>query len=125
MPLSLWYSKQQYIADHLTCLSVVQIDAYFEEDLMRSLDIYRQSSSENNTDIKKDFDTVQHLFRCCGVHGEADWKGDTPISCCTEDPCNTLNPPNWPEGCLVKLRDWFASNYVSTGAGVVTLFIIQ
>ncbi|XP_033974132.1 leukocyte surface antigen CD53-like isoform X2 [Trematomus bernacchii] len=64
-------------------------------------------------------------FRCCGVHGEADWKGDIPISCCTEDPCNTLNPANWPEGCLVKLRDWFASNYVSTGAGVVTLFIIQ
>lgn len=58
----------QYIADHLTCLSVVQIDAYFEEDLMRSLDIYRQSSSENNTDIKKDFDAVQHLVN------------DTPVS---------------------------------------------
>ncbi|KAF3851584.1 hypothetical protein F7725_013356, partial [Dissostichus mawsoni] len=112
----------------MACVFLVysrKIDAYFEEDLMRSLDIYRQSSSENNTDIKKDFDTVHYLFRCCGVHGEADWKGDIPISCCTEDPCNTLNPVNWPEGCLVKLRDWFASNYVSTGAGVVTLFIIQ
>ncbi|KAM9822794.1 leukocyte surface antigen CD53-like [Syngnathus typhle] len=28
-------------------------------------------------------------------------------------------------GCLIKLRDWFAGNYRSTGAGVVTLFIIQ
>ncbi|XP_063752678.1 leukocyte surface antigen CD53-like [Eleginops maclovinus] len=112
----------------MACVFLVysrKIDTYFEKDLMRSLDIYRQSSPENNTAIKKDFDTVQHLFRCCGVRGEADWKGDTPISCCTEDPCNTLNPANWQEGCFVKLRDWFARNYVSTGAGVVTLFIIQ
>ncbi|TKS78056.1 hypothetical protein D9C73_013118 [Collichthys lucidus] len=28
-------------------------------------------------------------------------------------------------GCLHKLRDWFARNYLSTGAGVVTMFIIQ
>lgn len=29
------------------------------------------------------------------------------------------------QGCLEKLRNWFAGNYVSTGAGVVTMFIIQ
>lgn len=29
------------------------------------------------------------------------------------------------QGCLHKLRDWFARNYLSTGAGVVTMFIIQ
>ncbi|XP_047236481.1 leukocyte surface antigen CD53-like isoform X2 [Girardinichthys multiradiatus] len=28
-------------------------------------------------------------------------------------------------GCLVKLRNWFASNYLSTASGVVTMFMIQ
>ncbi len=99
-------------------------------------------------------------FRCCGVHGEADWDGDIPISCCIKDPCNTLLHANWQEvtwtllflheqfsyiskisiysglkkdnpanfvfqGCLVKLQNWFARNFLSTGAGVVTMFIIQ
>uniref|UniRef100_A0A667XNA7 Tetraspanin n=1 Tax=Myripristis murdjan TaxID=586833 RepID=A0A667XNA7_9TELE len=64
-------------------------------------------------------------FRCCGVHGEADWEGNIPISCCTEDPCNTVPHLNWKEGCHIKLRNWFAGNFLSTGAGVVTMFIIQ
>ncbi|XP_031733210.1 leukocyte surface antigen CD53-like isoform X1 [Anarrhichthys ocellatus] len=102
-----------------------EIDTYFERDLMRSLEIYRQSGPESNTTIKDDFDAVQHLFRCCGVHGVADWKGNIPISCCREDPCNTLIHTNWQEGCLVKLKDWFSRNYRSTGAGVVTMFILQ
>lgn len=29
------------------------------------------------------------------------------------------------QGCLGKLKNWFASNFLSTGAGVVTMFIIQ
>ncbi|XP_073323098.1 leukocyte surface antigen CD53-like [Pagrus major] len=112
----------------MACVFLVysrEIDTYFERDLMQSLEIYRQSSPEGNKTIKDDFDAVQHLFRCCGVHGEADWKGNVPISCCTKDPCITLSQANWQEGCLLKLRNWFARNYLSTGAGVVTMFIIQ
>ncbi|XP_034548432.1 leukocyte surface antigen CD53-like isoform X2 [Notolabrus celidotus] len=104
---------------------LISIDTYFERDLMQSLEIYRQSSPEGNKTIKDDFDAVQHVFRCCGVHGEADWKGNTPISCCSKDPCNSAFPTNWQEGCVDKLKNWFASNYLSTGAGVVTMFIIQ
>ncbi|XP_029685571.1 leukocyte surface antigen CD53-like isoform X2 [Takifugu rubripes] len=64
-------------------------------------------------------------FRCCGVHGVEDWKNNTPLSCCVEDPCNSVHSKNWQEGCFGKLKNWFASNFQSTGAGVVTLFIIQ
>ncbi|KAM9744543.1 leukocyte surface antigen CD53-like [Menidia menidia] len=102
-----------------------EIDTYFEKDLMNSLEIYRQSKPGENKLIKDDFDEVQFLFKCCGVHGEADWKGNVPVSCCTKDPCNTGDQPNWKEGCLIKLRDWFAGNYLSTASGVVTMFIIQ
>ncbi|CAJ1068756.1 leukocyte surface antigen CD53-like isoform X1 [Xyrichtys novacula] len=102
-----------------------EIDTYFEKDLKRSLEIYRQSSPEGNRTIKADFDAVQHLFRCCGVHGVTDWKGKIPVSCCAKDPCNTPFHTNWQEGCVDKLKNWFAGNYLSTGAGVVTMFIIQ
>ncbi|KAM3611174.1 uncharacterized protein V6R79_014531 [Siganus canaliculatus] len=102
-----------------------QIDSYFETDLTKSLEIYRQSKEDENRALKNDFDAVQHVFRCCGVRGVSDWKGNVPISCCTEDPCNTFPYPTWQEGCVIKLRNWFARNYLSTGAGVVTMFIIQ
>lgn len=36
-------------------------------------------------------------FRCCGVHGLADWGSDIPISCCSEDPCDVLVHDNWEE----------------------------
>ncbi|XP_041854446.1 leukocyte surface antigen CD53-like [Melanotaenia boesemani] len=110
----------------MACVFFVQsreIGTYFEKDLMSSLEIYRDSPEHK--DIRDDFDAVQHLFKCCGVHGEADWKGDIPISCCIKDPCNIADQPNWKEGCLVKLRYWFAHNYLSTASGVVTMFIIQ
>ncbi|XP_077457367.1 leukocyte surface antigen CD53-like isoform X2 [Stigmatopora argus] len=101
------------------------IDTFFEKDLSQSLQIYLLSGHGENQIIKDDFDAVQHLFRCCGVNGEKDWLGKVPISCCVQDPCNSLNHSNWQEGCHLKLRNWFAGNYRSTGAGVVTLFIIQ
>ncbi|XP_061905524.1 leukocyte surface antigen CD53-like isoform X4 [Entelurus aequoreus] len=104
---------------------LISIDTYFESDLMQSLQVYKQSGPEENQIIKDDFDSVQHLFRCCGVRGEADWLGNAPISCCSQDPCTPTLHANWQEGCLYKLRDWFAGNYHSTGAGVVTMFIIQ
>ncbi|XP_035514914.1 leukocyte surface antigen CD53-like [Morone saxatilis] len=112
----------------MACVFLVysrEIDTYFEKDLMQSLETYKQSSPEGNKTLKDDFDAVQHLFQCCGVHGVADWRGNVPLSCCTKDPCNILLQSNWQEGCLVKVRDWFARNYLSTGAGVVTMFIIQ
>lgn len=102
-----------------------KIDTYFEDDLRQSLEIYRQSSANENKDIRDDFDAVQHVFKCCGVQGVSDWKGRVPISCCTVDPCSIPFESNWQEGCLDKLKDYFARNYLSTGAGVITMFIIQ
>ncbi|XP_061672560.1 leukocyte surface antigen CD53-like isoform X3 [Syngnathoides biaculeatus] len=112
----------------MACVFLVysrELDTFFGKDLNKSLEIYRQSGTRENEIIKDDFDAVQHLFRCCGVHGEADWMGKVPISCCVQDPCTSPIHTNWKEGCLIKLKNWFEGNYRSTGAGVVTLFIIQ
>ncbi|KAG7280012.1 hypothetical protein CRUP_013559 [Coryphaenoides rupestris] len=80
-----------------------KIDSFIETDLMGSLE----------------------TFKCCGVHGEADWQGNTPASCCSQDECDSAPFNSWSEGCLLKLRNWFSHNFRSTGAGVVALFIIQ
>ncbi|XP_005940169.1 leukocyte surface antigen CD53 isoform X3 [Haplochromis burtoni] len=102
-----------------------EIGTYFEKDLMHSLEVYKISGPGENQTLKDDFDAIQYLFKCCGVHGVADWGGNVPISCCTLDPCNVTDQPNWQEGCVGKLQDWFAKNYLSTAAGVVSMFILQ
>lgn len=112
----------------MACIMLVynrEIDTFFEKDLLRSLESYKQSSEMGNETLRDDFDAVQSIFRCCGVHGVSDWEGRIPISCCTTDPCLSHPQQSWQEGCHMKLRNWFARNFLSTGAGVVTMFIIQ
>ncbi|XP_064155702.1 leukocyte surface antigen CD53-like isoform X1 [Anguilla rostrata] len=112
----------------MACIMLVynrEIDTFFEKDLLHSLESYKQSSEMGNETLREDFDAVQSIFRCCGVHGVSDWEGHIPISCCTTDPCLSHPQKSWQEGCHMKLRNWFARNFLSTGAGVVTMFIIQ
>ncbi|KAJ8372168.1 hypothetical protein AAFF_G00293850 [Aldrovandia affinis] len=112
----------------MACILLVfnrEIDTFFEKDLLNSLEMYRQSPQTGNQTIKDDFDAVQSIFSCCGVHGVSDWGDSVPISCCATDPCVTQPQKNWEEGCHAKLRSWFVRNLLSTGAGVASLFIIQ
>uniref|UniRef100_A0A3B5LRN9 Tetraspanin n=1 Tax=Xiphophorus couchianus TaxID=32473 RepID=A0A3B5LRN9_9TELE len=84
-----------------------EIDTYFEKDLTRSLEVYMESGPEGNKTIKKDFDAVQYLVN------------DKPLILI----CRSagIKPPVCLDlqGCLVKLRNWFATNYLSTASGVV------
>lgn len=102
-----------------------EIDSYLERDLMGSLEAVRHAPPTTNQTLRKDFDALQYLFRCCGVNSEADWEGNAPASCCRQDECDSATDGTWPEGCLLKLRNWFSHNFRCTGAGVVALFIIQ
>ncbi|KAK6306149.1 hypothetical protein J4Q44_G00230740 [Coregonus suidteri] len=69
--------------------------------------------------------TMHKILGAVGVHGVADWEGNVPLSCCTRDSCNIILQPNWQEGCHMKLRNWFARNFLSTRAGVVSLCILH
>ncbi|KAL0979168.1 hypothetical protein UPYG_G00181590 [Umbra pygmaea] len=112
----------------LACTFLVsekKIETFFEKDLMHSLETYKNSTSERELTIKKDFDAVQHIFRCCGVYGVADWEGDVPLSCCTQEPCDVIHQPLWQEGCHIKFRNWISRNLHITRAGVVSLFVLQ
>lgn len=62
LPLCHQASRWQYsMLQVMQLVSLLQIDTYFEKDLMRSLEIYRGSSPEGNQTIRADFDAVQHL----------------------------------------------------------------
>ncbi|CAL8347497.1 unnamed protein product [Lota lota] len=102
-----------------------KIDSYLESDLLGSLETVRNAHPGTNKTLREDFDAVQSLFKCCGVHGGADWKGNAPVSCCSQKECGSAPYDTWSEGCLLKLGNWFSHNFRCTGAGVVTLFIIQ
>ncbi|XP_030647656.1 leukocyte surface antigen CD53-like [Chanos chanos] len=112
----------------MSCIFLVverEIDRYFETDMVRAFNTYKQSSYGGNQTVKDDFDAIQSIFKCCGVYGIGDWEGNVPISCCVEDPCNIFPQISWQGGCYTKLRAWFKMNFLSLGAGVVSLFILQ
>ncbi|KAJ8387230.1 hypothetical protein AAFF_G00159490 [Aldrovandia affinis] len=100
-----------------------EIDSFFEKDLMSSLVQSRDSRKTVNSTIKDDWDRVQSTFQCCGVHNVSDWKDNVPTSCCQNNLCKPKQ--YWGEGCYEKFKDWFESNFLSTGAGMIGLCVIE
>ncbi|XP_063051252.1 tetraspanin-4-like isoform X2 [Engraulis encrasicolus] len=112
----------------MACIFLVvgrEIDKYFEADFRHALDVYIQSTPTGNQTLKDEFHSIQARFDCCGVDGPLDWNGTLPISCCKLDPCNVFPIISWEEGCLGKLKAWFEMNFLSLGAGVVSIAILQ
>lgn len=68
----------------------LQIHTYFEEDLTRSLEIYRESGSEINTTLKEDFDAVQHLVNWVLNCGVSVILVDLTLKVCTSTKCSLL-----------------------------------
>ncbi|XP_030227183.1 leukocyte surface antigen CD53 [Gadus morhua] len=104
---------------------VTKLDSYLESDLMGSLEALRTAQPDTNKTLRDDFDALHYLFQCCGVRGEADWEGNAPVSCCSQEECDSAPFDTWSEGCLQKLRNWFSHNFRSTGAGVIALAILK
>ncbi|KAJ8369502.1 hypothetical protein SKAU_G00095300 [Synaphobranchus kaupii] len=81
----------------IACVLLVyeqKIDRFFEKDLMNSLKLPRELQTRNQTN-KDDWDTIQSLFKCCGVHNVSDWKNNVPASCCNTKPCKPHH--YWPQ----------------------------
>ncbi|CAL8262292.1 unnamed protein product [Boreogadus saida] len=104
---------------------VTKLDSYLKSDLMGSLEALRTAQPDTNKTLRDEFDAVHYLFQCCGVRGEDDWEGNAPVSCCSQEECDSAPYDTWSEGCLQKLRNWFSHNFRSTGAGVIALAILK
>ncbi|KAJ8265982.1 hypothetical protein COCON_G00150810 [Conger conger] len=97
-----------------------QIDKFFAQELMGSLEELKTKNQTN----RDDWDTIQNMFQCCGVHNMSDWKDNVPASCCKTNPCEP-RPQYWSEGCYEKFKYWFEEHFLIAGAGMIGLCIIE
>ncbi|XP_006628658.1 leukocyte surface antigen CD53 [Lepisosteus oculatus] len=102
------------------------IDSFFKDDLKKSLETYKKDiNSSKNITAKHDWDTIQSLFKCCGVEGRQDWtEVRVPQSCCV-DSCKNSTELYWEKGCYTLLKEWFETNFLTVGVAVIILCIIE
>ncbi|KAF5899119.1 leukocyte surface antigen CD53-like, partial [Clarias magur] len=96
-----------------------EIDSFIQNELMTSLKETMTGDIKNTTTI--DWSIIQKTFQCCGVNNATDWKGNVPDSCCDSKPCRGV----WTTGCYLKLKNWFESNLLGTGIGVIVVCSIE
>lgn len=77
--------------------------------------------------LKRSWDNVQKMFKCCGVTNKTDWylviNGTLPFSCCSSgmDQC----VEGWIEPCYQKARQWLLDNILSVLVFGVCIGIVQ
>ncbi|XP_074044490.1 leukocyte surface antigen CD53 isoform X2 [Macrotis lagotis] len=91
------------------CL-LMSIGDYVAKDLSQSIQRYQ---FDNNT--KMAWDGIQKYLECCGVNGTSDWKDHIPESC----------PKQSPQGCYIKAKMWFHSNFLYIGILIISVCVIQ
>ncbi|XP_074044491.1 leukocyte surface antigen CD53 isoform X3 [Macrotis lagotis] len=87
-----------------------KIGDYVAKDLSQSIQRYQ---FDNNT--KMAWDGIQKYLECCGVNGTSDWKDHIPESC----------PKQSPQGCYIKAKMWFHSNFLYIGILIISVCVIQ
>lgn len=88
-----------------------KLNDYVNEGLTDSINRYH---SDNST--KMAWDSIQSFLHCCGINHTSNWRGGLPASC-----------PKDPEvqGCHVKAREWFHSNFLYIGIITICVCVIQ
>ncbi|KAJ8284255.1 hypothetical protein COCON_G00031050 [Conger conger] len=103
-----------------------QLDTKAQNELKKGMEDY-----ETNSGLQKSWDSVQKMFKCCGVTNQTDWHSilrevsdskALPLSCCNgEDPCKN----GWNEPCYQKARRWLLDNITSVLIFGVCIGIVQ
>ncbi|KAH0949791.1 hypothetical protein HN011_007427 [Eciton burchellii] len=90
---------------------------------------------ENNGDVQRSWDIMQHDLQCCGMNGPTDWPmvgfpGNTvPDSCCKEVPsqskCDLNSIHVYSDGCMAKLQSAIENNAMILGGVGIGIALIQ
>ncbi|XP_053336686.1 leukocyte surface antigen CD53 [Clarias gariepinus] len=96
-----------------------EIDKFIQDELKASLNQTLAGETINST---IDWEIIQKTFKCCGVNNYTDWNPKIPGACCETPPCQGKA---WTTGCYSKLKQWFESNLLGTGIGVIIVCSIE
>ncbi|XP_014047780.1 tetraspanin-4 isoform X1 [Salmo salar] len=114
----------------LTEVTLTLVLHIFHKELdTKAQDELKEGMKDYLTDegLKKSWDNVQKMFKCCGVTNKTDWylviNGTLPFSCCSGgmDQC----VEGWIEPCYQKARQWLLDNILSVLVFGVCLGIVQ
>nr|XP_054598094.1 tetraspanin-4 isoform X2 [Nothobranchius furzeri] len=98
-----------------------KVDAKAQAELKEGMKVYNSEPG-----MKKSWDNVQRMFKCCGVTNKTDWydvlNGTLPSSCCPggEEKCD-----EWSEPCYRKARQWLLDNIPSVLVFGVCIGVVQ
>ncbi|XP_037337921.1 leukocyte surface antigen CD53-like [Pungitius pungitius] len=95
-----------------------EIGKMVDEDLKKGLEKAKGETS-NTTDVMSEWDLLQVQLDCCGVHNASDWGENVPPS------CKNKSSQIREKGCLIKLKNMFEDNFLTTGISVIVLCIIE
>ncbi|XP_016124661.1 tetraspanin-4-like [Sinocyclocheilus grahami] len=105
------------------------LSVYHEELDKKAKDDLREGMKDylTNEGLKKSWDNMQRIFKCCGVSNHTDWhnktsSGKPPESCCRD---NTERCHHWEEPCYEKAKDWLLANITSVLGFGVCIGIVQ
>ncbi|XP_055779626.1 tetraspanin-4-like [Salvelinus fontinalis] len=99
-----------------------ELDTKAQDELKKGMKDYLTDEG-----LKKSWDNVQKMFKCCGVTNKTDWylviNGTLPYSCCSGgmDQC----VEEWTEPCYQKARQWLLDNILSVLVFGVCIGIVQ
>uniref|UniRef100_A0A1A7WH10 Tetraspanin n=2 Tax=Iconisemion striatum TaxID=60296 RepID=A0A1A7WH10_9TELE len=98
-----------------------KVDSKAQAELKEGMKVYNSEPG-----MKKSWDNVQRMFKCCGVTNKTDWydvlNGTLPSSCCPvgEEKCD-----EWSEPCYRKARQWLLDNIPSVLVFGVCIGVVQ
>lgn len=88
-----------------------KLSDYVAEGLTDSIQHYRSNNS-----TKAAWDSIQSLLMCCGVNSTSDWTTGRPESCPSDPQA---------QGCYMKAKQWFHSNFLYIGIITICVCVIQ
>lgn len=108
---------------------ILVLSLYHEELDKKAKDDLREGMKgySKNDGLRKSWDNMQMIFKCCGVSNHTDWHNKTtdgklPGSCCSNDPSSCRH---WEEPCYEKAKQWLLTNITSVLGFGVCIGIVQ
>lgn len=98
-----------------------ELDEKAQADLLKGMKDY-----DYDERLRRSWDTVQKMFKCCGVTSKDDWfqvkNATLPVSCCLSgEECQN----GWEEPCYQKARTWLLNNITSVLVFGICIVIVQ